>query len=1370
MKRISTSDLVVAELYVAKGSRFIALLILFLMCFGQAGAQKFESINKLSFDFYSQENGLSNNQIHSILQDRRGWMWFGTSQGACRFDGYKFTAFKNDPDDSTSIKGNLVRVIYEDKKGQLWFGTENGGLNKFNREKEHFSHLFYSGENSLLRGVSVTSINEDKSGNLIVGTEQHLYLVKDEKTIAEIKPSNLSGFTEYFRVLRTDKSGKIWIGTNRGLYVYDERSNTANKINLTTDQSSNQEIWAISVDQDGSVWVGTYANGVFIVDSETFGQRHLEIDPANERSRTVRSIAKDKNGKYWIGTRGGLYTYDKINGVTGFYYHDEREPKSLVNNSVQCIYHDLKGDVWIGTRNGINFLVEERQSIFGYKAMPDDSRYLNSSEAYAFWEDPRGDIWVGTESGGLNILDRDSGRFRYLQPKKGDINSLSSNCIKALVYDGSDNLWIGTFLGGLDVLNIRTNKFTHYTHDANNPSSIADNKVWTILKDSKNQIWVGTSAGVDLFNRETKTFKHYTDLSDGQVNWIGEDDEHCLWICSDILVIYNPADQSIVKVNEPTRYMLQDSRKRFWLATFNAGIAQYVKGKGIVKYFNEKNGLSNNQTQAIVEDNEHFLWISTTNGLSKFDPENERFHNFSQKNGFENNQFCYASAYKMKNGELIFGGISGFNIFDPVKIKPGKFSAPVVLTDLKIFNKSVKIGDKKRDLLTKSISETEKIRLKYDQNSITLDFASFDFANSQSVQYSYVLEGFDKDWNEPSLNHSANYTNLDPGDYTFRVKTVSIDRQESNSGPELKIVVLPPYWKTWWFRLLMFAALVGLIYLFIAFLLNKEKLKNDLVLEKLKANKLHELDTMKLKFYTNISHEIRTPLTLILGPLEKMKNNLISPSDLKGHVEVMHRNAVQLLQLINQLLDFRKMETGNLKLNLAQGDLVSFLSETVASFEKLAEEKEIELKFNSLKKHIVTRFDAEKVGKMMNNLLSNAFKFTAKGGKVSVNLSLVFDSAEADLVGNSDEKRLVEITVRDTGIGIAESNLEKIFVRFFQIGENQNQTTGTGIGLALVKELVKLHNGKLFVTSKPGKGSKFTIQLPYEEVSATEKEVVVPTSPVSTEVQPENILKGTKSPDQISDEKKIMLLVDDNADVRYFIKTHFQETYQVLEAANGVEGWDLALKTIPDIIISDVLMPDLDGYEFCKRIRKDERTSHIPVLLVTALGSREHEIEGLSYGADDYITKPFDLVILQTKVENILSVRQSLKQKYTSEILLQPRNVILSSPDERFLQKAIDVIEANISDPDLDIERFATEIGVSRMQLYRKLNALTEMTVKEFVRSIRLKRAAQLLVQRKLNISEVAYAVGFRDLSHFRKCFRQEFGMNASEYVEKHGE
>jgi signal transduction histidine kinase/ligand-binding sensor domain-containing protein/DNA-binding response OmpR family regulator len=1213
----------------------------------------------------------------------------------------------------------------------------------------------------------VTSIIEDTEGILWVGTETHLYRIENEKDLSEVKPSNPPGFSPYFRVLHIDGTGRIWTGTNNGLYVYDPKTNLSKKIIFPQGFSSDQEIWEIVSDEDGMVWVGTYASGMFTVDASSLLARHLVIDQNNDRSNTVRAISKDRNGKYWIGTRGGLYVYDKLIGVTASYYHDEREPKSLVNNSILCITHDAKGDVWIGTRSGINFLIEERQNIHGYKSMPGDDRYLNSSEIFAFWIDPKNqnEVWIGTESGGINILDRRTGRFKYLVPQKGNPNSLSRNCIKAILDDGQNRLWIGTFLGGIDVLDRETGKYEHYKNDPNDPNSLSENRVWALLRDSNNDIWVGTTNGLDKFDAKTKNFIHYKNLvNNQQVNWLAEDSDHCLWIGADELVIYNPLDQTINRFAETTRYLLEDSKKRFWIATLNRGIALYSREKGPIKYYSEKNGLANNQALAILEDNDHFLWISSTNGLSKFDPEKERFHNFSLKNGFQNNQFTYGAAYCEPNGELLFGGIAGFNIFDPAKIRSGDYFAPIILTDFKIFNKSVRIGDKKGDVLTKSISETDKVELKYDQNSITIDFTSLDYANSLGIQYSYYLEGFEKDWNEPSVSRSATYTNIDPGEYTFRVKSVSIDRQESNSGPALKIIVGSPYYATWWFMGLAFLLILGLTYLLISFLLNKQKMKNDLVFERIKAKKLHELDMMKLRFYTNISHEIRTPLTLILGPLEKMRKKTITENEFHGHVEVMHRNATQLHQLINQLLDFRKLETGNLKLILSSGDLVSYLSGIVDSFGKFAEEKEIELKFNSLKTEIITNFDTDKLAKIMNNLLSNALKFTGKGGKVSVNLSLVFDAEENGQAGDTTEKKIIEITVKDTGIGIAESDIEKIFTRFYQVNEGGSQT-GTGIGLALTKELVKLHNGKISVKSKEGKGSKFTVRLPYEELHPVNSLGSVSTNSLSD--QSTTVVEDQNSEQHIVGQK-IMLLVDDNSDVRYFVKSHFNATYHVLEAANGQEGWGVALKTIPDIIICDVLMPEMDGFEFCRKIRKDERTSHIPILLLTALGSREHEIEGLSYGADDFITKPFDLEILQTKVENILSVRQSLKKKYTGEMLLQPRNVLLHSPDERFLQKAIELVEKNIDDPDLDIERFATDIGVSRMQLYRKLNALTEMTVKEFVRNIRLKRAAQLLVQKKMNVSEVAYAVGFRDLSHFRKCFRQEFGMSSSEYIEKY--
>ena len=554
-----------------------------------------------------------------------------------------------------------------------------------------------------------------------------------------------------------------------------------------------------------------------------------------------------------------------------------------------------------------------------------------------------------------------------------------------------------------------------------------------------------------------------------------------------------------------------------------------------------------------------------------------------------------------------------------------------------------------------------------------------------------------------------------------------------------------------------------LIYLLIQFFLYREKIKNELILERMKARKLHELDMLKLKFFTNISHEIRTPLTLILAPLEKLISQSLPPQDVQAHLDIMYRNTKHLDRLINQLLDFRKLESGNLKLELVQGDIVGFVAGIVQSFDAYAEERGIQLKFNTLKKKLIARFDADKIEKILNNLLSNAFKFTDKGGKIAVNLSLVFDTNEEELSNENPDREFIEITVRDNGQGISQTNASKVFNRFFQANEKEVQT-GTGIGLSFVKELVKLHRGKIFVVSKPGKGSTFTFRIPYEkEIHETLPEQQIDVKSVEKKEVP----AFENNPTKESLNSRIMLVVEDNPDVRTLIRSHFMSKYQVFEANDGREGWKVALQVVPDVIVSDVLMPDVDGYEFCKKVKKDERTSHIPVLLLTALHSKDHEIKGLSSGADDYITKPFDLSILQTKIENMLSIRDSLKQKYSGEITLQPRNIVISSPEEKFLHKAVEVVENNIADAELDIERFAQEVGVSRMQLYRKLHALTDMTVKEFIRSIRLKRATQLLMQEKMTVSEIAYAVGFKDLSHFRKCFRQAYGMNATEYKMK---
>jgi len=1333
-----------------------SILMLVAMCF----ASSLNAQSEYSFDIFTQEDGLPNNQIQTIFQDSKGWMWIGTSQGLSRFDGYGFLNYLPDEDDSTSIQGHLIRVIKEDSNGNLLIGTETGGLNIFDRRKEVFSKPLQQIPGFQYREISVNDVIEDEDRNLWLATDFNVFILDSAGNLNSLERSNPEVSIEgiFVRNLVFDRNNDLWIGTNQGLYVYNNNTKVLELIELPYGDTENHEIWEIYKDTDGDIWVGTYSAGLFIIDPETRSYNSIKLEPEMPRTETIRAVSKGIFGEYWIGTRGGLYKYSKIRGVSGFFRHNMQEPRSLSNNSVWSVFHDSKGETWIGTRGGLNLLAKSKQVFHNFTALPGNNHYLNSSIIYTIWIDDRDRIWLGTEDGGINIYDQKTKTYTYLTADKNQANSLSQNCIKSFLDDGKGNLWVATFMGGIDVIDLETGKVTNYYYDPGKKGSISDNRVWDLCFDQQGQIWVVTSGGVDRFDNQTKTFIHYPQLNGNElVNWIEPDSKGNLWMGStDELIIYNPQNNNIKRYFEHTRTMYEDEQHRTWVATNDRGIVLYSAASGSLKNYSEESGLANSQALCILEDNENNLWVSTTNGLSKFDPVREVFQNFSSKDGLGNNQFCYGAAYKTKSGDLLFGTVAGFNMFNPDDIIALDADVPLVFTDLKIFNKSVPIGQGNKAVLNESISETNHLVLNYQQDVFTLEFAALNYVNSQNNLYSYKLDGFNRDWIGPSKDRIAPFTNLNPGNYTLRVKRVFRGNQHESKELQMAITILPPFWKTNWFISLILILILSVIYLLVRFFINREKIKNQLVIERVNARRLHELDMMKLKFFTNISHEIRTPLTLILGPLEKLLKKENTDGEVKENLKLMQRNAQNLNKLINQLLDFRKLQTGTLKLNLTEADIVGYIRNIVDSFNDYAIEKDIKLTFNTLKKRLFVSFDPDKIEKILNNLLSNAFKFTDAKGSISVNLSLIFDTESDDFAEETTEKQFIEISIKDTGKGISNKNIDKIFMRFFQSNEG-DRDAGAGIGLALVKELISLHNGKIFVTSKPGKGTKFTIRIPYNMAEETKPVTMVNGMEATAgEVVPE-------TDDKLGD--RIMLIVDDNADVRQFIRNHFNSFYKICEAANGEEGWKQALETIPDIIISDIIMPKSDGYELCKRLKNDERTSHIPVLLLTAMHSKEHELKGLTTGADDYITKPFDLSVLQAKVDNMLSMRDLLKQKFTATMVLEPTNVLISSPDERFLQKVIEVVEENIADSELDIESFAMKVGVSRMQLYRKLHALTDMTVKEFIRNIRLKRATQLLEQQKLNISEIAYAVGFKDLSHFRKCFKREFGMSATEFL-----
>ncbi len=1295
------------------------------------------------FDKITQADGLSSNHILCIHQEKAGWLWVGTSLGLNRYDGYHFKVYKSDLDGLGTLKGELVRCIFEDKQSRIWIGTEHGGLNLFNRDLEQFSHFNFA-DSSVDSLFSVNSIISDNQNRIWIGADEGVAFLDENYQLQKLnlpswKEAGKPGVT---RIL-LDNKGNLWFGTVSGLFVYDFKTKKDSRLPLPDTDRSYDEINSLYYDTDHILWIGTYNDGVFTADPVTQTIQKFNSWIRFSRSETIRSIVEDHQGIMWFGTRGGLVAYDKVAKNFSTFLRDEDESLSLSLNSILSLCVDSKGDLWIGTRGGINYRNNDKQAFRHLKASKNDTRFLNNAEVYCFFIHGD-DLLIGTESGGVNIYNTETHRFQYITTKNG----LSGDCIKSFVQDGSEIL-VGTYKGGITVIDADTYRVkTVLRHQKNNPSSLNHDVVWGLLKDSHGNIWVVTNKGVQLYDGKTKTFESKDELFSGtSCNWIKEDAEGDLWMGGgNSLLIYNPKSGKIIRHNERTRDFIRAANNRYWVATRGHGLALYEKEKGAVKYYTEADGLCNNTLQSLIRDKTGNVWISTLNGLSCFNEKTSEFINFDASDGLQDNQFNYGAAIQNKQRQLIYGGINGINIFNPEDVRMNFYIPQVVLTELRVFNQPVTIGS----IIKKSISVADKIVLNHKQNVFSIEFAALSFANSSKNMYKYKMEGFDKDWIQSGFSNSATYTNLDPGKYTFKLKGSNSNGVWSEKETSIEIMIKPPFWKTWWFELIMAMVVICFLVYLGNFYLKRVRLKNELVFEKTKARKLHEIEAMKLRFFTNISHEIRTPLTLILGPLNQVIEQGSVDGESKGKLQLVKRNADQLLKLINQLLDFRKLEAGKHTIHYEKADIMLFVRSILESFQAMALDKGVNLTLNTGMESFIGWFDGDKLQKILNNLLSNALKFTDAGGLVEVIFNAT-DNPASDVAGKTS---FYSISVRDSGKGIPAKNIGKIFERFEQ-ASNTKDYTGSGIGLSITREFVKLMGGDIEVESAEGSGSTFVVRLPV----LSDAEVDVETKDPVLEKAGENI--ATEGGENI------VLIVEDNADVREYTASIFRSEYKILEAVNGREGFEMAVQHIPDIIISDLLMPEMNGDAFCKKIKKEERTSHIPFILLTAVTSRESEKEALKIGADDYITKPFDINILRIKVDNLLSLRNTLRDKYKNDFLMQPSAVTLVSPEEKFLKKAVDIIEKYIDDPDFDIERFASEIGASRMQLYRKLEALTNMTVKEFIRDIRIKRAAQLLEQNKLTVSEIVYQVGFRDLAYFRKCFRDQYGVSPSEYASK---
>ncbi|MCB9283379.1 MAG: response regulator [Lewinellaceae bacterium] len=1350
--------------------------------------------SSLFFDHLTTEEGLSYSRVRTFCQDQTGFIWIGTESGLNKFDGRRFSVWKSYPEFPGSLASNAVPALLEDSRGNFWAGTKNG-LQLIDPDKG----IFFPGKEETAPFVHidhVLALKEDRSGRLWVGTVSGLYRINlPPQPITS--PEMLQALSEKgdlqmkaFLTIRVwsveeDQDGYIWIGTAKGLYYIKPGTEEPNRWHSPDiPQSDDYSFRALKADRRGFLWIGT-SDGLIRLSADRQNARIFRAEnsgPASISDNFITAIAEDDRGQIWIGSDGGgLIQWDAEKEGFIRHQHLPNDPRSLGDNNIEAIYADRDGGVWIGHHKGISFLSNRRKP-FQYWQNYGTSNSLSPGMITCFSERPDGNVWIGIDDGGLDLFDRKAGVFWHLKHQPGNPQSLSDNDVISLLEDSRGELWIGSWGGGLtrfvptDFKGQPKGTFTRYIPDGK-PGSLQASEIWTIFEDRNGKIWLGSvDDGLLLFDRQTGTFRNFrhddNDPASLLQNWvmdICEDPDGHLLVATTGGISRLDRERGtfenypILEQGQPVIVydVLPEPDGKYWIGT-RSGLKQLDRNTLGVKTWGERDGLADNFVSGILKDDQGYLWLGTGKGLSKFDPLTGLFRNYDSADGLQSGDFSGAHM-KASTGELFFGGINGFNVFDPLQVHDQPLLPPIVLTDFTLFNRSVPVRGTVGDTLSypspleRPVSRTGVIRLRYWQDDLSFEFAALNFLNPEKNQYKYWLQGYDAGWIETDARRNfANYTNLSPGHYTFHVIGSNNDGVWNEEGAFVQLVIAPPWWRTWWAYVLYVFSAGSLVFFFWGNEMRRQRLKHDLELKQLQADQLKELDETKTRLYTNITHEFRTPLTVILGMADQLEKD--PKNRLQDGLTLIRRNGKHLLNLINQLLDLAKLQSNRMVVQLIQGDIVVFLKYIAESFNSMAAAKDLRVRIDVDPASIVMDFDRDKIMKITSNLLSNAIKFTPPGGEVTLRVRL-------EGPPEREEETLV-FSVGDTGIGIPPTQLPHIFERFYQAdSSNTRKGEGTGIGLALVQELVRLFQGHISVESEPGKGSTFTVQLPVRRTaqleSSTETEE---TLPVLQAVSAEIPGMGAEDQRQGEEEWPLLLVIEDNPDVRTFLVRCLDEQYRVATAENGQIGIDKALELIPDIIISDVMMPEKDGFEVCAFLKKDTRTSHIPIVMLTARAAVEDRIAGLERGADAYMAKPFHQGELTVQLKNLLESRRRLQERYRN--LEAPAEK--ASPDEKvediFLLQLRGIIDAQMNNSAFSIEYLCRQMAMSRMQLHRKIKALTGRSTSLYIRSIRLQHARHLLSTTDMNVSEVAYEVGFDDPKYFSRVFSEEFGVAPSDF------
>ena len=1340
-------------------------------------------LNAQTGRFYSTENGLSSSLINQLFQDSRGYLWGATEYGLNKFDGLSFSTYLHTSSDSTSIKNNYVRTIFEDCHQHLWIGCVDG-LMRYDFETDTY-HEIPMIRNGRRVYPHVTQLCELHNGELWVSTSgQGMFSLDKSRNRAHSLDSLLlqANYNFQFKVFE-DSYYNIWIGTEgNGLirYLPDTRETHIYKYPILTGDN----VSALLEDANGTLFVGIQGQGLLKYNRES--GKFVDI-PYEKGGRLPVDCMAFIDDELLIGTDGqGLKVYREDKQQIEDYIINTA-PFDFTDGKIHSILQDKKGDLWLGLfQKGIVFIPKTDNTFEYYGNRSIHYNPIGQGCVMAVFQDDNNHLWIGSDNEGLFELDANGNRLRHYPPS-GQAHSVA-NTVMCIYGDSDNHLWIGSYMKGVGRLNPLSGQCEYIPQ-------IGNEKVLSIAEDKQKNLYIATlGSGFYQYNIRTKVLKHFesskdekgdlkrNELPNDYINYMFCDSEGIMWIGHyQGVSCFNPITGSFLNPSQTNMLIkdcigyafMEDSQGYIWIGTTD-GLYCYHKTTGVTEHFTTADGLSNDVVCGICEDNMHRIWISTYKGISCYDRTANRFVNYYAGDGLQGNEFTHGAYFKSKSGKIYFGGVNGVTGFWPQAFGASSYSMDVWVTGFYIHNQPVHKNTLSggQTVINTSVQDAEQFCLSHDDNTFSIQFSTLDFGNPEQIFYRYMMEGLGSNWQTTTPgNNRVTYNNLAPGTYIFSV-------QASNHGAyssvrSIRIQILPPWYRTWWAYTIYTGLFLMLIYGIVNYMLTRARHRKELM----KREHAEQLNEAKLQFFINISHEIRTPMTLIINPLEKLMSEKNNSENHQTYL-MIYRNAQRILRLINQLMDIRKLDKGQMHMKFRETDMVAFINDLMLTFDYLAKKKRIRFTFEHAMEQLPVWVDMNNFDKVLMNLLSNAFKYTPEEGEIQVRLIIGSDKGRKDAL-----KEFVEISITDNGIGIDKNQIERIFERFYQIDNDVTQSNfGTGIGLHLSRSLVQLHHGILYAENRiEGSGSRFIIRIPMgaAHLRTDELEQVENSTPIVKPLptKPEKVTMVETDEENSSEAKKVkpktrikVMVVEDEEEIRSYLQSELADDYLIQTCSNGKEAYERILVDTPDLVISDVMMPEMDGMTLCRKLKQHPQINHIPIVLLTAKSKSEDRLEGMEIGADAYMVKPFNTELLKRTIANLIANRSMLRNKFTGAQQQEDRQekIVMKSGDEKLMAKIMKVVNEHLADSDFSVEKLASEVGLSRVHIHRKLKELTNQSSRDFIRNIRLQQAATLLAsEQKLTVSEIAYAVGYTNLSHFSTSFKEMYGVSPKEYIER---